>query len=196
MTPLALIRHGPTEWNRLGRIQGQTDIPLDAAGREAVASWTLPNGMEGYRWVASPLKRTVETARILGVEASLEPALVEMNWGRWEGKRMEELRAELDAVTADDERQGLDLRRPDGESPRDVQRRLAPWLAAVAAGAQATAAVTHKGVIRAVYALASGWDMTAKPPDKLNDAAVHHFLIDGDRALLIDRLNVPLGVPR
>jgi broad specificity phosphatase PhoE len=152
MTPLALIRHGPTEWNRLGRIQGRTDIPLDAEGREAVASWTLPADMEGYRWVASPLKRTLETARILGVEASLEPALVEMNWGRWEGKSMKELGAELDADTADDERQGLDLRRPDGESPRDVQRRLAPWLAAIAVSGQATAAVTHKGVIRAVYA--------------------------------------------
>jgi probable phosphoglycerate mutase len=142
------------------------------------------------------MKRTLETARILGLDASLEPALVEMNWGRWEGKRMEELRPELDAATADDERQGLDLRRPDGESPRDVQRRLAPWLASVAAARQATAAVTHKGVIRAVYALASGWDMIDKPSDKLNDAAVHHFLIDGDRALLIDRLNVPLGVLR
>jgi hypothetical protein len=38
--------------------------------------------------------------------------------------------------------------------------------------------------------------MIDKPPDKLHDAAVQHFLIDGDRALLIDRLNVPLGVPR
>ena len=196
MTPLALIRHGPTEWNRLGRIQGQTDIPLDEGGREAVAAWTLPVGMEGYRWVASPLKRTVETARILGVEAALEPVLVEMDWGRWEGKHMEELRAELDAAPADDERQGLDLRRPDGESPRDVQRRIAPWLASVAATGKATAAVTHKGVIRAAYALASGWDMLGKPPEKLIDAAVHHFLIDGDRALLIDRLNVPLGVQR
>ena len=196
MTPLALIRHGPTEWNRLGRIQGQTDIPLDAAGREAVAAWVLPPDLEGYRWVSSPLSRAVETARILGVEAALEDALVEMNWGRWEGQRIEDLGAELDAATADDERQGLDLRRPGGESPRDVQRRIAPWLASVAATGQATAAVTHKGVIRAAYALASGWDMIDKPPDKLNDAAVHHFLIDGDRSLLIDRLNVALGVPR
>ena len=77
-----------------------------------------------------------------------------------------------------------------------MQRPTAPWLAAVAAAGQATAAVTHKGVIRAAYALASGWDMLDKPPVKLNDAAVHHFLIDGDRSLLIDRLNVALGVPR
>ena len=196
MTPLALIRHGPTEWNRLGRIQGQTDVPLDARGREAVAAWTTPPVLEGYRWVASPLSRAVETARILGAEPDLEPSLVEMDWGRWEGLRIEDLRAELGRDMADNESRGLDFRPPDGESPRDVQRRIAPWLATVAATGQATAAVTHKGVIRAVYALASGWDMTDKPPEKLNDDAVHHFLIDGDRALLIDRLNVPLGVPR
>ncbi len=193
MTPLALIRHGPTEWNRSGRIQGRSDVPLDDEGRQAVASWVLPRDMEGYRWVASPLKRAVETARILGVEPTLESALVEMSWGRWEGLRLEELRGELGAVTADDESKGLDLRRPGGESPRDVQRRIAPWLAGVASEGRATAAVTHKGVIRAAYALASGWDMTGKPTDRLNDDAVHHFLIEGDRALLIDRLNVPLG---
>ena len=192
MTPLALIRHGPTEWSRLGRIQGRTDIPLDARGREAVAAWTLPPDLEGYRWVASPLSRALETARILGAEPDLEPSLVEMDWGRWEGLRIEELRRELGRDMAENESRGLDFRPPDGESPRDVQRRIAPWLAGTAATGQATAAVTHKGVIRAAYALASGWDMTAKPPDKLNDNAVHHFLIDGDRSLLIDRLNVPL----
>ena len=150
MTPLALIRHGPTEWNRLGRIQGQTDVPLDARGREAVAAWTTPPVLEGYRWVASPLSRAVETARILGAEPDLEPSLVEMDWGRWEGLRIENLRAELGRDMADNESRGLDFRPPDGESPRDVQRRIAPWLATVAATGQATVAVTHKGVIRAV----------------------------------------------
>ena len=196
MTPLALIRHGPTEWNRLGRIQGRADVPLDAEGRQAVAAWALPKGMESYRWVSSPQKRSVETARILGVEPDLEPSLVEMDWGRWESLRIEDLRAELGAEMAENERRGLEFRPPGGESPRDVQRRIAPWLAGVAAQGQATAAVTHKGVLRAAYALASGWDMTGKPPDRLNDDAVHHFLIDGDRALLIDRLNVALGVSR
>ncbi|MCH7487137.1 MAG: histidine phosphatase family protein [Proteobacteria bacterium] len=196
MTPLALIRHGPTEWNRDGRIQGRADVPLDAQGREAVTAWTLPRNLEGYRWVASPLSRAVETARILGAEPDLEPSLVEMDWGRWEGLRIEDLRGELGRDIEDNESRGLDFRPPEGESPRDVQRRIAPWLATVAALGQATVAVTHKGVIRAAYALASGWDMTAKPPQKLNDNAVHNFLIDGDRSLLIDRLNVPLEGPR
>ena len=171
-------------------------MSLDAQGREAVAAWTLPQELESYRWVASPLKRAMETARILGIEPALEPCLVEMSWGRWEGLRIKDLRDELDATMDKSMLQGLDFRRPGGESPRDVQRRIAPWLATVAATGQATAAVTHKGVIRAAYSLANGWDMTAKPPDKLNDNAVHHFLIDGDRSLLINRLNVPLEGPR
>src|SRR3546814_19659201 len=64
---------------------------------------------------------------------------------------------------------GLDLRPPGGESPRQVQDRLKPWLAERSSCGRDTIAVTHKGVIRALYALACGWDMTGPPPDKLRD---------------------------
>ena len=47
MTPLVLIRHGATEWNADGRIQGHSDPPLSAAGRRAVAAWRLPDEMAG-----------------------------------------------------------------------------------------------------------------------------------------------------
>lgn len=39
---LAVIRHGPTEYNKAGRIQGRRDIPLSAEGRAVVARWQLP----------------------------------------------------------------------------------------------------------------------------------------------------------
>jgi probable phosphoglycerate mutase len=52
-------------------------------------------------------------------------------------------------------------------------------------------AITHKGVMRALYALASGWDMRGKPAHRLADNALHEFALDGS-GFRIGRLNMPL----
>ena len=200
MTPLVLIRHGATEWNADGRIQGRSDPPLSAAGRRAVAAWRLPDemtgpGAEDWTWLTSPLERARETAALLRPEpaARPEPALIEMHWGAWEGRRLDELRAQGGESMAAEEARGLDFRPPDGESPRAVQMRLLPLLERVAEAGRPTVAVSHKGVIRALYALASGWDMTGRPAEKLRDACAHRFLLGPEGAPETDRLNVPLA---
>ncbi len=202
MTPLVLIRHGATDWNDEGRIQGHSDRPLSAAGRRAVEAWRLPDGMTGpdagaWTWLASPLGRARETAALLrpgpqAPPARPEPALIEMHWGAWEGRRLDELRAERGPAMAEAEARGLDFRPPGGESPREVQARVLRLLERLAEMDQPTAAVTHKGVIRALYALANGWDMTGRPPEKLRDACAHRFHLDPDGAPSIDHLNLPL----
>jgi broad specificity phosphatase PhoE len=87
---------------------------------------------------------------------------------------------------------GLDLRPPGGESPREVQARVRPLLAEIAQSGRPTAAVTHKGVIRAVLALATGWDMRDKPPHRLDWSAAHLFRLDASGKPRIARLNVAL----
>ena len=194
MAKIAVMRHAPTEWNAIGRVQGRTDIPLSEAGRLVAASWTLPADMAGFRAIASPLARTVETARLaLGVEVQTDARLIEMDWAVWEGRELPDLRAELGDLMAAWEAEGLDFRAPGGESPRDVQARLAPLLAEIAGAGQPTLAVTHKGVIRALYALATGWDMTDKPPHKLRDDCVHIFALSPEGAPSVEALNQPLG---
>ena len=195
-TRLAIIRHGPTEWNAEGRIQGHTDIPLSAAGRAAVAGWRVPGELAGWRWLASPLMRARETARRLGAEPAIEPRLAEMDYGQWEGRLLDELRAEQGEAMAEMERRGLDMQPPGGESPRDLQQRLKPWLAEVGALGEPTVAVAHHGVLRAVYSLASGWDMTAKPADKLRPACAHLFAVAAGGDATIERLNIPLDERR
>lgn len=176
MSRLLLIRHGATAWNETGRIQGRSDPPLSPAGRAAVAGWSLPPEAATGRWICSPLARARETADILhDGPLSEEPALIETDWGAWEGRTLAELRARLGAAMAENEARGLDFRPPGGESPRDVQRRVAPLLARLAAAGGTVIGVTHKGVIRAVYALASGWDMRAEPPVRLRDGCVQVF---------------------
>jgi len=65
MTPLALIRHGPTAWNDEGRMQGHQDVPLTALARRTLAALQPPPALDGFAWVTSPLARARETARLI-----------------------------------------------------------------------------------------------------------------------------------
>ena len=193
MTRVAFIRHGPTEWNETHRVQGRTDIPLSPRGRAKVAGWRLPPEIEGFRWISSPLVRAVETARVLsGAAPALDDRLQEMSWGEWEGMRLVDLRAELGDLMVAWEADGLDFRAPGGESPRQVQVRLGEFLAELAADGRPTVAVCHKGVLRAIYALAVGWDMTGEAPHKMQESCAQLFTLDADGGPTIERLNVSL----
>ena len=191
---LALIRHAPTVWNEDGLVQGHSDVPLSPRGQAAAAGWQVPAELDGYAWTCSPLLRARETAALLGaVDPEVEPRLIEMSWGAWEGRTLPDLRAELGDLMVAWEADGLDFRAPGGESPRDVQTRLRPWLCAVAGREQPTIAVPHQGVIRALYALAGDWDMTDKPPHKLRDDCAHLFSVEPDGGVDVAALNLPLG---
>jgi probable phosphoglycerate mutase len=192
---LALIRHGPTAWNAEGRMQGRADIPLSDAGRAAVRAWQPHPSWLRARWYTSPLGRARETAALLGVaEATVDPRLTEMDWGTWEGQRLEDLRDVLGPRMQALEDRGLDFRPEDGESPRDVQARLRPWLAALAADPGPAVAVTHKGVIRALFAQAHGWDMLGPSPVTLGwDDVAHVFAVAADGAVTPVAMNRPLA---
>jgi broad specificity phosphatase PhoE len=168
MTPVLLIRHGPTAWNASGRIQGQTDVELSPKGRAEVQRWRLPAAYAQARLFSSPLRRACATARILtGRAPTLDPRLREMAWGRFEGRRLAELRAEAPDEMAAHEACGLDFRPPGGESPREVCARLQALLGELATDPRPVVAVCHKGVIRAALVLATGWDMRGRPPMRL-----------------------------
>ncbi|TDQ86431.1 putative phosphoglycerate mutase [Dongia mobilis] len=195
MTLLAVIRHAPTAWNREKRLQGHTDIGLGAEGRIVAASWQVPREWQGWRLLTSPLGRARETAAILFPEreAEIEPGLREMSFGAWEGRRLADLRVDPGAEAAEREQLGLDFRAPGGESPREVQARLAPVLARLAAEGLDTVAVSHKAVSRALYALATGWRMLEKPPIKLKDGCAHLFDLAADGSPRVAELNIRLG---
>jgi len=186
MTPLALLRHADTAWSVAGRIQGRADLPL----LENI-SISLPDACRGMRIVTSPLTRCVQTAALLGApDAARDARLAEMDWGRWEGESLAALRQRFGDEMRDNEARGLDFRPLDGESPREVGIRVKSWLREVATAGIPTLAVTHRGVIRAILAEASGWDMRGKPPAKLDWGAAQLFILDERGKPNIDRLNV------
>lgn len=193
MTTLLMIRHAMTAWNAERRVQGSVDQPLSDVGRAQASSWRLPPVAAGRRWVASPKVRAWETASLLGLTPEPEPRIVETSWGDWEGRQLDEMRACGD-MTAEIESMGLDFRPPNGESPRDVQDRLRPWLADLAADGRPTGAVAHNGVLRAVYALATGWDMLGPPQHKLRNACAHLFALAPDGTPSVVEVNIRLDV--
>ena len=178
MTRLALIRHGITDWNLQKRIQGRIDQTLSESGRRQLQKLKLPPEYRDDRWYCSPLQRARETAEILGLDCHIEPALIEMHWGDWEGEVLKPLRKKLGDEMRDNERRGLDFCPPGGESPRLVQARLQPWLSDLALSGENSAAVVHKGIIRCIYALACNWDMCGESPVEFAWDAIHQFELD------------------
>jgi probable phosphoglycerate mutase len=195
---VAFLRHGSTAWNEQGRMQGRRDVPLSERGRDEVRAWRLPFGSIAVppaepTWVSSPLRRAVETAEILsGATPQCESALIEMDWGEWEGFDLAELRRRHGEAFARNEAAGLDFRPPGGESPREVRDRVMRWLAANATHRDSMVVVTHKGVLRAVLAAATGWDMLGKPPLRLQHGALHRFAVGPDGRVTVQECNVPL----
>lgn len=162
MIQLAIIRHGHTPWNRAGQIQGRTDIALEEQAAEDLAGFTLPTEWQGAALVASPLQRAVQTAQLIsGREPTTNDALIEMDWGDWEGKKGLDLKAEKDSGFRDIEDWGWDYRPPNGESPREVAQRLKPWLETLK---QDTIAVCHIGIMRVLLAQATGWKFDGPAP--------------------------------
>lgn len=194
MTQVAMIRHGPTAWNRRKRIQGWTDVPLDAEGRAWVTTWRLPADFAGWPVLASPLIRARETAEILlGRPVDTDPRLKEIGYGEWEGETLADLRDRLGTAMLENEARGWHFQAPDGESPARVFARVKTVLADIAASGRPHVLVCHRTVIRTVQATAAGWDMLGKPPGTLLDGCAHLFRLDPDGHPTLARLNIPLS---
>jgi phosphoserine phosphatase len=93
---LLVTRHCATEWNAEGRLQGTVDLPLSEAGVSEARSFALwLRGWSVSRVVASPAQRASQTGEIvahtLGVPFEVHPGLRELDHGRWEGRRFQDL---------------------------------------------------------------------------------------------------------
>jgi len=148
MTTFLLVRHGETDWNAHGRLQGHTDRPLNDYGRRQAAK--LAGELEEEQLdaiYASDLARARETAEILAerlrLPVVLDPDLREKDWGNWEG---------LTAV----ERDRVEFA---GESTEQHQRRMLGALERIATRHPhgRVLVVTHGGSMRRVQAAALGF---------------------------------------
>ena len=149
MTTLLLVRHGETDWNADGRLQGQTDRPLSDFGRGQARQLADALADEELEVIySSDLARARETAEIVGERVGLpvvlDPDLREKDWGTWEG---------LTAV----ERDRVEFA---GESTEAHQERMLRALRRISErhpGHRRILVVTHGGSMRRVQTAALGW---------------------------------------
>ena len=177
---IALLRHFPTDWNAAGRLQGRTDVPLSAEGRAELAGRRLPEEWRGRPILTSPLARARETAQALaeGAEVRVDDRLMEMDLGEWEGKLGPDLLADPACAWRPVETWGMDFRAPGGEGPQDLFDRLAPLFAALDGPC---ILVTHRGLMRAALALATGWRYDGPEPFRFKRFALHPVTVEGGR---------------
>ena len=136
--PIYFVRHGETDWNVQGLIQGWTDTPLNQKGHMqaravARALQAVPDFSPGFNFVVSPLKRARQTmghiAEALGLEpqqVAIETAVQELGFGVWEGKPFWELKASPLYPAHPEDRYAW---RPErGESYEDGHIRINQWL--------------------------------------------------------------------
>ena len=157
------MRHGETDWNVEGRLQGQRDIPLNTVGYgQAAACGEILRDLlarEGrdpasFDYVASPLARARKTMELvragLGLDTRdyrLDARLAELSFGCWEGLTFAELKRNAAdvAALATREHDKWGFRPPGGESYADLLVRVRQWQETVA---RDTIAVAHGGVAR------------------------------------------------
>ena len=146
---LWLVRHGETEWARLGRHTGRTDVPLTELGREQAAVVGLRLVDQPFGLVlSSPLSRALDTARLggFGDRVETDPDLVEWDYGADEGRTTAEIRRDRPGWTI--WRDGPAA----GESVEDVGRRVDRVIARVRARPDASLVFAHGHLLRILAA--------------------------------------------
>ena len=186
------LRHGETDWNKAGRLQGTIDIPLNARGCEqavhagrVLGELIARNGhrLETLSFVSSPLSRARMTMELARAELRLPPdeyglddRLREIGYGTWEGHTLAESEAldpELYACRLVDK---WAVGGPGGESYVDAQRRMQAWYDELRTD---TVAVAHGGTARALM-VALGFETPQSAVDLyIEQGVVYVFGPDG-----------------
>lgn len=158
ITRLCLVRHGETEWNAEGRVQGQTDIPLSAYGlAQAEAAAQVLGGQDFSAVYSSDLLRVRQTAepsvRRLALPLQLDPALRERHYGIFERLLYTEVRSRYPEHYARFQSKDPDYDFETGESLRTFFERTLSAVKSIAERhpAEQVLVFTHGGVLDMVY---------------------------------------------
>ena len=182
------IRHGETEWNAEGRLQGAQDIPLNDLGRkQAVSAGSIlahllardRRSEQSLSFVASPLGRARSTMELVrGVlrlppfDYSIDDRLREIGYGRWEGSTLAQMQASDPELFARRQADKWTVAPPGGESYASVQIRVRDWYDRLSMD---TVAVAHGGTARALM-VALGIETPASAADlAIEQGAVYVF---------------------
>jgi broad specificity phosphatase PhoE len=188
---LYYIRHGETDWNALGKLQGTQDVPINERGRaqavqagQILSDLRLRDGRDelSLPFVASPLGRartTMELVRdTLGLprEAyAIDNRLREIGYGEWEGSTLTEAQARDPVLFARRLADKWTVAAPGGESYAQVEARVGAWYYELSAD---TVAVAHGGTARALM-VALGFETPQSAAELFIEQGAVYVFADG-----------------
>jgi len=163
--PLYFVRHGQTDWNKAGRFQSTTDVPLNATGlaqAAAIRDELLARAVRFAEARSSPLSRARDTAAIIldgsGLEAQVEPRFMEVSFGDWEGWQVDDLAREFGQRYIDWRESNYTLAPPGGQSILSEAPRVRPALLELLPLAESADVliVAHQAVMMAMKVALTG----------------------------------------
>jgi broad specificity phosphatase PhoE len=163
-----LARHGETDANAEGRVQGSLDPPLNERGREQARKLATEAAGLGLRALyTSQLLRARETADVVGEAVGLEPVVderfAESHRGEWEGRLIAEIQADDPEGWTGSLAVEPGFRFPGGESLEEHGARVEAALADVSRGPLPALVICHGGTIRRVLAARRPDELTERP---------------------------------
>lgn len=186
VTELVLVRHGETDWNAQGRIQGQLDIPLNPVGlAQAEAVGMRLRGEHFDAIYASDLERAMQTARpvVKNDERAIrrEPRLRERHFGALQGLTGGEAQQQQSRVWQDYKARGPDADLGGGESLQVFSQRVVDFIDQVlqAHAGGRVLLVSHGGVLDMAYRHATGMPLGMQRDFPIYNASVNILLRKG-----------------
>ena len=187
ITRLCLVRHGETAWNAEGRVQGQTDVPLNEIG--AGQANAVGAALAGERFAAiysSDLTRVRQTAepaaRRMGLEVRYDPALRERHYGMFETLTYAEVRERFREDYARFRRKDPDYDFRSGESLRRFNERALGCVGGLARrhSGETILVFTHGGVLEMVYRHATAIGLAVPREFEIPNAAINWVEVSGE----------------
>lgn len=181
MTTICFIRHGQTDWNVEGRMQGQQQVPLNDTGKQQASDCSLK--LRNYEWnqlISSPLLRAVETAQIfseqLGLPVQIVQEFAEKSYGEAEGLVKHEIESRF--------KSGLI---PNEERPQALQQRVLHGISEICSRCpdQQLIVVTHGDIISLITAYYFNQEII---PENTSLTPIR-FTDEGAQLLLIHQLS-------
>lgn len=190
-TRLIVVRHGQTEWNAAGRIQGHLNSRLDADGRaqaEALAARLVGEPLAAI--YTSDLGRTLETAAPTAssrmMDIVTDPRLRERHLGVFQGLTFAEAERQFPDMFVRYKARDLHVHFEHGESLVVLRERIVEVLTEIADRhpGEAVLVVTHGGVLDQIYRLATGMTLDAPRTFTVDNASINRLVWDGARLRL------------
>ena len=156
---------------------GRTDESILESEIERVGPINIVSHFEHFKFYSSPLKRAEQTLSALKCSHfEVEPALIEMDYGDWEGRTVEDIQKDIAPFVNEKGYGGPNFKNHNGESFVECQSRVMEWLKKMDQSHEENIfGVTHKGVLQSLIGIATGWDYWNKPPSPVSYDKIFEF---------------------